>query len=93
MTEDDARRAFNVLCGLNGDGLNRQEEVEAEDGNKPERAEHLRQLRERIAAADISHHCCTECDWWDGLHRRCSCGNRRLYWAYDPQYGYQPEAY
>ena len=23
---------------------------------------------------------CEECPGWDGLSRRCECGNRRVYW-------------
>jgi len=26
---------------------------------------------------------CDDCDGWDGVSRRCSCGNRRVYWIWD----------
>lgn len=26
---------------------------------------------------------CDECPGWDGLSRRCECGNRRVYWEYN----------
>lgn len=26
---------------------------------------------------------CEDCSGWDGLERRCDCGNRRVYWSFD----------
>lgn len=34
----------------------------------------------------------TECPGWDGLDRRCECGNRRVYWTIDGDYAY-PDVY
>ncbi len=28
------------------------------------------------------------CDGWDGLDRRCNCGNRRVYWVVEGDYAY-----
>ncbi len=36
---------------------------------------------------------CDDCSGWDGYDRRCSCGNRRVYWCPDGDGGYRPEAY
>ena len=28
------------------------------------------------------------CNGWDGLDRRCNCGNRRVYWVVEGDYAY-----
>lgn len=49
-------------------------------------------LRERVEDGDTS--CgCSECGNWDGRSHRCSCGNRRVYWEYQPPCEWSPNGY
>lgn len=45
---------------------------------------------------DVDHSCCADCSSWDTSDNRCSCGNRRMCWAYDGDFENMiiyPEAY
>lgn len=79
--------ALNVLAGLTGDGLTRLQEAEKWAAEllaegKPDAQLALDSIRKRIESYDIIGPC-SECDSWDGLSRRCDCGNRRVAWAWD----------
>jgi hypothetical protein len=81
--------SINVLLGLTADGKNRIQEamVGASD-------EKLRQLKEIAESLPESFSCdCQDCGTWDGLQRRCQCGNRRVYWSWNHGIGWLPEVY
>lgn len=95
--ELDIEKCLNVLAGLNAEGQNRLEEAEsfaaerlANGDSKPHDA--LPAIRKKIEDGDVRS-CCSECDSWDGLNRRCSCGNRRVCWQWDDQWGWHAEVY
>ncbi len=41
---------------------------------------------------DVGYDHTDACTGWDGLDRRCDCGNRRVYWVVEGNYAYG-EAY
>lgn len=58
----------------------------------PKPLEALPVLIQSIEAGEVGGWACNECDSWDGRSRRCTCGNRRVYWAWDGS-RWHPEAY
>jgi ribosomal protein L32 len=97
MTDEQMKSAINVLRGLNGDGQDRLQEAEEwavneANASRPRPLERLAEVRRLIAEGLVA--CgCSECGEWDGLHRRCSCGNRRVVWGWDDSFGWYAEVY
>jgi hypothetical protein len=63
---------------------------EADKGNTALR-DALPELSLRIHEGDIRCDC-QECGSWDGLDRRCDCGNRRVYWEWS-EFGWVATVY
>ncbi len=81
MTDEELGRCLNVMSGLTADGLTRLQEAERDAVGDPDKTADLPRIRARVEAGDIS--CgCDECGSWDGIDRRCACGNRRVYWEW-----------
>jgi len=74
----------------------KEKEEEEEEKNRDERIKEL--IKEKInendsAWFDFDGQNCHEwgygghdCKGWDGVSRRCHCGNRRVSWEYDSDY-------
>lgn len=86
MSEPIPPSAINVLCGLTGDGLTRIEEAEKTHRDDPAALAALLAVKAQVAAGESFACECDECETWDGVHRRCTCGNRRVYWLWEGGY-------
>lgn len=82
-----------------GWGWNRVYEAEdvafahAEAGGEPKLLECIPALWDRVTRDGPFACGCGECGLWDGLSRRCECGNRRVAWRWVPGVGWGPEEY
>lgn len=92
MSDLDINACVNVLNGLTADGLTRLQEAEKVAATNPLALAALPELQRRVKEDDIRCDC-SECGSWDGLDRRCSCGNRRVYWAWEDRWGWRAEVY
>jgi hypothetical protein len=81
--------AINVLNGLTGEGLTRLEEAERDA--TAEQQSGITAIRKLIESGELFPVGC-DCNTWDGLSRRCSCGNRRVYWHWEYG-GWSPMTY
>lgn len=83
----------NVVRGLNAEGQNRLEEAATSFSEDRAAMAALHALKERIECTMYFPVDCTECGQWDGLQRRCDCGNRRVSWKWDGAVAWIPEVY
>lgn len=66
--------------------MNRLEEAKEEYKDDPEALKNCLYIEERIENGvlfDFEGQNCDDCQGWDGISRRCECGNNRVCWIYD----------
>lgn len=97
MSDEQFTAFCNVMNSPAGDGQSRLDEAikwaadsMARNGD-PAPGDAIGQLAVRIEERDIR--CgCIECREWNGMDHRCSCGNRRVAWAWNGS-SWEPETY
>lgn len=73
---------------------NRLEDAKTEYKSDPEALEQLEDIEDVLAQYGYVSCPCQYCTEWDGIDKRCCCGNLRLYWYWNNKIKqWYPETY